>query len=192
VAPPLRLIAAAACAGLAVWQLGAGAAIAVKAEVAQVLLRAAWQRTRDGERHVRPWPWADTWPIARLTVPGDDVDLIVLDGASGRTLAFGPGHLDGTAPPGGIGNSVIAGHRDTHLAFLRRLAPGSTVELELPDGRDIAYRVTRTAVVDSRIAQIDAAAGGRALTLVTCYPFDALIPGGPLRYVVFAEAAAAR
>jgi sortase A len=27
------------------------------------------------------------------------------------------------------------------------------------------------------------------LTLVTCYPFDALVPGGPLRYIVTAEAA---
>ena len=27
------------------------------------------------------------------------------------------------------------------------------------------------------------------LTLVTCYPFDAINPGGPLRYVVVAEAA---
>ena len=26
------------------------------------------------------------------------------------------------------------------------------------------------------------------LTLVTCYPFDALVAGGPLRYLVFAKA----
>jgi len=25
------------------------------------------------------------------------------------------------------------------------------------------------------------------LTLVTCYPFDAVVPGGPERYLVFAE-----
>ncbi len=29
---------------------------------------------------------------------------------------------------------------------------------------------------------------GSALVLVTCYPFDALRPGGPLRYVVTARA----
>jgi sortase A len=27
------------------------------------------------------------------------------------------------------------------------------------------------------------------LTLVTCYPFDAIVPGGPLRYAVTAVAA---
>ena len=26
------------------------------------------------------------------------------------------------------------------------------------------------------------------MTLITCYPFDALEAGGPLRYVVFADA----
>jgi len=25
------------------------------------------------------------------------------------------------------------------------------------------------------------------LTLITCYPFDAVVPGGPLRYVVRAD-----
>jgi hypothetical protein len=29
--------------------------------------------------------------------------------------------------------------------------------------------------------------GREGLTPITCYPFDALIPGGPLRFVVFAE-----
>ncbi len=28
----------------------------------------------------------------------------------------------------------------------------------------------------------------KRLTLVTCYPFDAVLPGGPLRFLVFAEA----
>jgi sortase A len=30
--------------------------------------------------------------------------------------------------------------------------------------------------------------GPTRITLVTCYPFDALRPGGPQRYVVFADA----
>lgn len=29
-------------------------------------------------------------------------------------------------------------------------------------------------------------AGDDRLTLITCYPFDAIVPGGPLRYVVTA------
>jgi hypothetical protein len=37
-----------------------------------------------------PWPWAYTWPIARLMLPFKEIELIVLNGAYGRSLAFGP------------------------------------------------------------------------------------------------------
>ena len=53
-----------------------------------------------------------------------DVDELVLAGASGRTLAWGPGHLDGSAPPGAAGNAVLSAHRDTHFRFLQRVVPG--------------------------------------------------------------------
>jgi sortase A len=189
-APPIRVALATLCAGFAAWQLGAGAAIALKAAVAQQLLHAAWQRTQAGEREVRPWPWADTWPVARLLAPAQNVDLIVLEGASGRILAFGPGHVEGTAAPGEPGISVIVGHRDTHLLFLRVLTTGDALAIETADGHRVPYRVTGSEIVDSRTTAIGAQADGhRTLTLVTCYPFDAVVPGGPLRYVVFAEAA---
>src|SRR5207248_2826247 len=87
-----RLVSAALLAGGAAL-FGHGAYIYAKAGLAQVLLRRAWERTLAGERDVKPWPWADTWPVARLTIPKAGTDSIVLAGASGRTLAFGPGHL---------------------------------------------------------------------------------------------------
>ena len=86
------------------WQIGEGSWIYAKARLAQVLLRRAWSRTLAGERDVRPWPWADTWPVAKLTVPSMHIDLIVLNGAYGRTLAFGPGYSESSAFPG------VAGH----------------------------------------------------------------------------------
>ncbi|MDX5297649.1 MAG: hypothetical protein LPK85_01730, partial [Gammaproteobacteria bacterium] len=49
----------------------------------------------------------------------------------------------------------------------------------------------RREVVDSRHARLqlwDLDAGEDQLVLVTCYPFDATDPGGPLRYVVTAVA----
>lgn len=168
--------------GLAAW--GQGLWIPVKAEVAQVLLEEAWDRTRQGAGATKPWPWADTWPVARLRAPGSGEDLIVLAGATGSTLAFGPGHLTGSATPGDTGHVVIAGHRDTHFAFLRHLAAGDELRLEAPDGGERRYRVQSLAVVDHRdTTALDAGAEG-VLTLVTCYPFDAVVPGGPLRYVV--------
>ncbi len=184
---PLRLVAAIAISALGGAFAVHAAWIPIKAEVAQAMLRRAWQETIDGRMAVKPWPWADTWPVARLTIPERDVDLIVLAGATGRTLAFGPGHLSGTARPGGEGNCVLSAHRDTHFAFLRFVLPGEEMTLETPDGRRRTFRVTaRHIVYDDQVQVLDDS-GSATLTLLTCYPFDAIAPGGPLRYVVRAE-----
>ena len=109
---------------LGFWQLGQGAYIPAKAWLAQELMQRAWNRAGTGDQQPVPWPWADTWPVARLSALAGDVDLIVLAGGSDRTLAFGPGHLSASAFPGTQGNSVIAGHRDTHFNFLQHLDVG--------------------------------------------------------------------
>src|SRR5437899_224162 len=102
---------------------GEGLWIYAKAKLAQILLEMSWRSALAGER-VKPWPWADTRAIARMTIERDSAAIIVLAGASGRTMAFGPGHLDGTAMPGDIGNCVITAHRDTHFSALRYVGPG--------------------------------------------------------------------
>ena len=161
--------------------------IPVKAAVAQILLHRAWDRVRSGTDAARPWPWADTWPVGRLRAPRYGIDEIVLAGASGSALAFAPGHIDGTALPGRCGNCVLSGHRDTHFRFLERVQPGDALELEAPDGTRQRFAVRSTKVQDrSDVAVLDDS-DAPALTLITCYPFDAVVPGGPLRFVVRAE-----
>lgn len=173
---------------LGLWQLGGAAAIHGKAWLAQRLLERAWTATLAGDGAVKPWPWADTWPVARLRVPEAGIDLFVLAGASGRTLAFGPAVVDGTD---GLGHRILSGHRDTHFAFLRDLADGSRLELQDASGAWHRYRVHGHQVIDTRRPVMAAAAGpADLLTLVTCWPFDAVAPGGPLRYAVTAEAIA--
>lgn len=162
--------------------LVAGSWIPLKARLAQALLIRAWDRALDGEA-ARPWPWADTRALARMRVPRLGVDQVVLAGASGRTLAFAPGHLDGSAPPGGVGTSVLSGHRDTHFAFLRDLVVGDEVELETPGGLR-RYRVDEARVVDTRTTPLRLQRGAEELMLLTCYPFDAVGGAGPLRYRV--------
>jgi sortase A len=178
------LVTALVMAGL--WHVGRGLWIPVKAHLAQHLLHRAWVRTLAGQARVKPWPWADTWPVARLIVRAHGVDLIVLAGVSGRTLAFGPGHAPASALPGAPGTAIITGHRDTHFRFLRQVEPGEEVVVEVPGRPPPRFRVTETAVVDSRTAVIAGAAPSAGLVLITCHPFDALVPGGPLRYVVTA------
>ena len=171
------------------WQTGCGAWIYVKAQLAQVLLRQAWAETLAGNQNVKPWPWADTWPVARLIVPSQDIDQIVLEGAYGRTLAFGPGHVESSVPIGQSGTAILTGHRDTHFRFLERLRPGDVITLQSRTGEWIRYTVRDRQIVDSGIASIHIDTVDTQLVLVTCYPFDAITPGGPLRYVVIAEAA---
>lgn len=174
-------------AAIGLWQLGAGLYIHAKAWLAQRLIESAWASTLAGEREVRPWPWADTWPVARLRIPDADVDLYVLADASGRSLAFGPGYWNGSAAPGTVGNTIIAAHRDTHFRFLQHATLGEEILLQTTDGREFRYRLTETRVLDSRRERILIEADRPLLTLLTCYPFDAVLPGGPLRFVAIAE-----
>ncbi len=176
----------AALLGLGIWQVGEAGYIHLKAELAQVLVQEAWAETLNGETQVRPWPWADTWPVARLQIPELKVDLMVLANSSGRSLAFGPGHLEGTAAPGTSGHSILSGHRDTHFDFLQRVEYGTEIRVQSPDGLWRTYTTTDRQIIDSRYARLASGNGEAALTLVTCYPFDSVVPGGPLRYIVSA------
>lgn len=183
--PGYLLVACLLCFGF--WQLGQGAYIPAKAWLAQGLMQRAWVRAGDGEDRATPWPWADTWPIARLTARSGEIDLIVLAGDSGRTLAFGPGHVSASAMPGETGNAVIAGHRDTHFQFLGDLESGELLKVESSEGLTHIYRVVETDIVDSRKGALLLDTDAAILSLVTCYPFDARDAGGPLRYVVTAR-----
>ncbi len=192
--PPVRLgrravaLIAALFLALGLWQLGGGLTIHAKAWLAQILLTRAWADTLAGGEAVKPWPWADTWPVARLQVPALAIDRIVLAGSSGRSLAFGPGLMDGTAQPGAVGHAILGGHRDTHFAFLQDLKVGMALRVQRPDGFWQSYQVTGQAVIDHREARLAPAPERPVMTLVTCYPFTDWQPGGPLRYLVFAEA----
>jgi sortase A len=181
--PALLLAGLLAAAGA--WQLGSAGWLFAKAELAQLLLGRAWQRTLAGEAETRPWSWADTWPVARLEAPEHGIDLYVLAGGTGRTLAFGPGHLDGTPLPGAPGRSVIAAHRDSYFRFLKELAPGEHLRVQTADGKWREFVAAEGIVFDTRKERLQLAQTGQPeLVLVTCFPFDAPFAGSPLRYVL--------
>ncbi len=186
--PPLRLAAAALLAAAGLLLTAYALYIPVKAQVAQVLLERAFAESLASGHAVKPWSWADTWPVARIRVPRLGESTIVLAGGSGQALAFGPGHLTGTPLPGDPGTSVIAAHRDTHFDFLGDLQPGDEIEAERADGVTARFRVTGSRVVRFDAFGIDPSAGVRRLVLATCWPLDAVTPG-PLRLAVEAEQA---
>jgi sortase A len=168
------------------WQAGRGVWTQAKAGLAQILIGRAWARTLAGDSAAKPWPWADTWPVAKLIVPRLGIERYVLAGINGPAFSFGPGHASGTARPGDYGNSVIGGSRATHLDFLREVRPGDAVVIERLDKVRVTYRAGRSEIVDRRDVWVMKQAGPTRLTLITCYPFDAPSAEGPKRYVLLA------
>ncbi len=157
--------------------MGHGALIHAKAVLAQYLLQQAFAESLATGHPVKPWAWADTWPVARLDVPRLGASAIVLSGASGQALAFGPGLLANTPQPGEKGASVIAAHRDTHFAFLRDVKPGDEIRITRTDGTIFWFRITSEDVVRWDASGIDPDMDGRWLVLSTCWPLDAVTPG---------------
>ncbi|WP_111657404.1 class GN sortase [Isoalcanivorax indicus] len=165
--------------------LGQNGWLHAKAWLAGQLIEAAWARTLQGDDAVRPWPWADTWPVARLTLPGGRHHIVLHD-ASGQSLAFGPGLLPGSTPAGTPGTLAIAGHQDTVFRALENISMDDLLHIQRRSGDMLAYRVTRIDIVDSRTQMAVLSPASDTLMLVTCYPFGA--PAGtPWRYVIHAQ-----
>lgn len=160
--------------------------IPLKAELAQWLIARAWAERGVEGRAISPWPWADTRPLARIAQPRLGVEQYVLQGASGRNLAFGPTHVDGSARPAQSGNVVFSGHRDTHFAWLAELEVDDRLIVQGRDGTARSYRVASLGVHHEQETHLLDRMAGDQLRLITCYPFDGIEPGTHLRYVVTA------
>lgn len=159
-----------------------------KAELASILIEDAWRKTVATHRTVPPWSWADTHPVARLSIPSIAYDEVVLEGASPRTMAFGPTRMMSGTAPGEPGNLVLAGHRTSWFKPLEHVKVGDIVVVRWPGrqrGRvnERTWRVTELRVIDPEDTSWIAPTFEDRLTLVTCHPFGPS-PTSPHRYVV--------
>jgi len=127
-------------------------------------------------------------PVAHLSIPRLQMDWFVVSGTGARELRRGPGHLRGTAWPGERGNSVIAGHRDTHFRALKDIQTGDQITIQTARGRFV-YSVIRTLVVRPADISVLQPTDNPILTLATCYPFYYAGPA-PKRFIVQAQLAA--
>ena len=126
--------------------------------------------------------------MARLEIPRLGYDEIVLEGATSRTLAFGPAHLLSGADFGEPGNLVVAGHRTSWFRPLEGISQGDRIEVEWFDRRRKqlrrrTYTVTEIRVSDPQDVTLLTPTAEDALTLVTCYPFGSG-PRSPQRFTV--------
>lgn len=164
-----------------------------KAELASVLIHRAWSKTvEDGKPHP-PWPWADTYPVARLRIPRLGYDEVVLEGATPRTLAFGPARLFSGVGLGQPGNVELAGHRTSWFRPLEGLEARDEIQVQWFDARkhelrERTYTVNDIVIVAPEEVPLLTAPSGDALTLITCYPFGRS-PRSPQRFVVLASPA---
>jgi sortase A len=131
-------------------------------------------------------PLAPGSAIGLLSAPRVDLSAVVLQGSDAQTLRRGPGHLENTALPGGAGNVVIAGHRDSFFWPLRNIQLGDDIFLDTRERR-FHYRVQSVRVVTPRDLSVLAATPDAVLTLITCYPFW-VFGNAPERFVVRAVA----
>jgi sortase A len=120
-------------------------------------------------------------PVGVITIDKIGVDKVVVEGTTVPDLRRAPGHYEGSAMPGQLGNAAIAGHRTTYGApfgDLDQLVRGDTLSVRtlrgtweyevLPD-YPIAVKPSQTEVLDPTI---DEATGQplATLTLTTCEP----------------------
>ena len=126
--------------------------------------------------------------VGSIEIPAIDVYMPMYEGIRLTTLDYGPGHWPGSAMPGHIGNTVIAGHRTSkHKVFrnLDQLAPGDEIIFDGVDGRHV-YHVTSTEIIGPEAMWIVDQTPEFTATLFACHP-----PGSTReRIVVHADLAA--
>ncbi|MCI2284166.1 sortase [Colwellia sp. MSW7] len=190
-----------------------GSYMVLKAHVAQYLLAQAWQTHSTNDKNhisqkdkgtkVKPWSWADFYPVAKLRFDGMDITQIVLSNDSGQALAFGPG-LNQSLSADIDSNKevvVISAHKDTHFSILKDLKLKDHITLTLKSGLKQTFTVNNMSVIDLETEQLvitrQNTIEGRKdeknqnnklikeLVLVTCYPFYGVGNDTKLRYVVY-------
>jgi LPXTG-site transpeptidase (sortase) family protein len=127
--------------------------------------------------------------IGRLEIPRVHMSVMVVDGDDEKTLRVAAGHLSDTPLPWELGNSAIAGHRDTFFRPLAQVRVTDLVRVVTSQG-NFQYQVSKILIVEPDDVSVLAKTpdSSSSLTLVTCYPF-AYVGHAPKRYIVQAKPA---
>ena len=131
-------------------------------------------------------------PIVKIgTIEIPKIGLVhdMYHGITMRNINLGPSHWPGTAMPGEIGNTVIAGHRVTKTHPFRNihlLQKGDQIIFTVQGVRSV-YRVNGNRIVTPKQVEIVNPTPTATATLFACHP-----PGSArFRYVVTADLAIA-
>lgn len=142
-----------------------------KGWLSQQLISYSWHQTIHLKQKIKPWPWADTYPIAELSFMRLGKNIVVLNGGDPTTLAFSAGAI---APFNQVTSSqpfVVAGHKDSHFSFLNEVLMNDIISLADKHGRSQLYQVEAIDIVDASTGELPVLADNSQLILITCYPF---------------------
>ena len=159
--------------------------IDLKAQVAQILLKHAWHQSLTNGEGAQPWPSFDGRPIFKLEIVKHQISQIVLDGTSGQSLAFGPGFHSESYLPHMNRTTAISSHRDSHGNFIKNLIVGDEIRLQDLHKQWHYYIVNDFFIIN--VHDQKQITNTKGLLLITCYPFNAITSGTPLRYIVSAR-----
>ncbi len=159
----------------------------VKACLSQQLISYSWRQSIDLQQRIKPWPWADTYPIAELSFERLNKRIVVLNGGDPTTLAFSAGAIAPFNQAASPRPFVVAGHRDSHFSFLNEVFMNDIISLADKHGRSQLYQVEAIDIVDASSGELPVLADDSQLILITCYPFNSTRNNSNERYVITAK-----
>ncbi|HOP22446.1 MAG TPA: class GN sortase [Gammaproteobacteria bacterium] len=170
---------------IGLWQVSTSGYMLAKAWLSHILIADAWSQTLKDKQFHKPWSWADTYPIAQLNIPKLNKNSYILEGSSGRNLAFSATHLPQSGMPDENKSMIVSGHNDTHFSYLQFLQIGDEIEVKTISDNHV-YKIKQIEIVNSQISQL-LIKDKKELILTTCYPFNSLTTGSKQRLVVYAS-----
>ena len=159
--------------------------IQVKSKVAQLLLEKTWNNSLIKGESIQPWKSFDGKPILKIKIAKYDVSQIVLEGTSGQSLAFGPSFHTETDLPSTNKITAISSHRDSHGEYIKKLEIGDIIQLQDLNKIWYTYQIDEFIIVN--VTQKISINQKNRLLLITCYPFNEILSGTSLRYIVSAK-----
>lgn len=142
-----------------------------KGWLSEQLISYSWHQTIDLKQKTKPWPWADTYPIAELSFERLNKRVVVLNGGDPTTLAFSAGAIAPFNQARSAQPFVVAGHRDSHFSFLDEVVMNDIISLADKHGQSQLYQVEAIDIVDASTGELPILADDSQLILITCYPF---------------------
>lgn len=143
----------------------------VKGWLSQKLISYSWHQTIDSQQKIKPWQWADTYPIAELSFERLNKSIVVLNGGDPTTLAFSAGAIAPFNQTTGTQPFIVAGHRDSHFSFLEEIVMNDIISLADKQGKSQLYQVEAIDIIDASTGELPVLANDSQLILITCYPF---------------------